>query len=49
MKGERLPGVMRGVSPCAECTERHTACHDKCPNYQAWKAEVEIEVTLAGI
>ena len=41
MRGERLPGVMRGVSPCTECSERHPACHGSCPKYMAWKAEAE--------
>lgn len=41
MRGERLAGVMRGMSPCTDCAERHTACHDKCPKYQEWKAEAE--------
>lgn len=41
MRGERLTGVMRGVSPCTDCGERHTACHDRCPKYKAWKAEAE--------
>lgn len=35
----RLPGVMRGAPPCKGCEERHTACWDKCQQYQAWKAE----------
>jgi hypothetical protein len=38
---KRLPGVIRGVSPCAECSERHTACHDNCPKYKEWKAEMQ--------
>ena len=38
---KRLPGVMRGCPPCKDCEERHTACHDKCPRYNAWKAEAE--------
>lgn len=38
---KRLPGVMRGAPPCKDCEERHTACHDKCPKYKAWKAEAE--------
>ena len=49
MKDEcRLSGVMRGVSPCTNCRERHTACHDKCPKdergeygYLAWKADAK--------
>ena len=45
---KRLPNVIRGVSPCTECPERHTACHDRCPKdergefgYKTWKAEVQ--------
>lgn len=41
MRGEPMPSTIRGLSPCAECTERHTACHDNCPKYDAWKAEVQ--------
>ena len=41
MRGEAFPNVMRGVSPCTDCGERHTACHDRCPRYKAWKAEAE--------
>lgn len=36
---QRIPGAMRGVPPCKDCEERHTACWDKCQRYQAWKAE----------
>lgn len=48
MSDKRLPGVIRGVSPCTECSERFNACHDKCPKdercefgYLAWKAEMQ--------
>ena len=48
MHGERLPGVMRGVSPCTECKERYPGCHDHCPKdsrgeygYHAWKKDVQ--------
>jgi Fe-S-cluster-containing dehydrogenase component len=37
----RLSGVMRDISPCAGCAERHIACHDNCSQYKAWKAEAE--------
>lgn len=37
----RLSSVIRGLSPCANCEERQTACWDNCPKYKAWKAEVE--------
>ena len=36
----RPPSIVRGKSPCAGCTERSLACHDKCTKYQSWKAEV---------
>lgn len=48
MRGERLPGVMRGVSPCTDCEERYPACHDHCPKdgrgeygYHAWKKDIQ--------
>ena len=41
MSDNRLPGVMRGSPPCKDCGERHTACHDSCPKYNAWKEEAE--------
>lgn len=51
MRGARLPNIVRGVSPCANCTEKFTACHDKCPKdkrgdpndpgYKMWKADVQ--------
>ena len=31
-------------SPCKDCLDRHTACHDTCEAYQTWrtrKHEVE--------
>ena len=38
--------MMPKDSPCKDCTERFTACSDKCPKdsrgeygYKAWKAE----------
>ena len=27
-------------SPCQDCPDRHTACHDHCDNYKAWKADL---------
>ena len=37
----------RQISPCMNCTERFTACHDKCPKdlrgeygYKAWMDEI---------
>lgn len=41
MNDKRLPGVMRGVSPCTDCAERHTACHDTCSQYKEWKAKAQ--------
>ena len=41
MRDNRLPGVILGVSPCTDCSERHTACHDNCPKYHEWKAELQ--------
>jgi hypothetical protein len=36
------------LSPCCGCTEKFTACHDRCPKdergeygYKAWKSELE--------
>lgn len=40
MYSDRYPGAIRGVPPCKDCEERHTACHDKCPKYKEWQAEV---------
>lgn len=31
----------RLISPCKDCTERHTACHDKCEKYKEWKKLVD--------
>jgi hypothetical protein len=28
---------MREDSPCKDCPDRHTACHDSCDKYKAWK------------
>ena len=40
--------VTREISPCKDCTERFTACHDRCPKdergelgYKAWKSRLE--------
>lgn len=45
---QRINLVVRGCSPCKDCTERFTACSGRCPKdqrgefgYNAWKAEVE--------
>lgn len=44
----RIPGIIRGVTPCAGCTERFEACWGKCPKdergeygYKAWKDEIQ--------
>ena len=48
METERRLRTYRNVSPCLNCTERFTACHDRCPKdeggefgYMAWKKENE--------
>ena len=28
---------MSEMSPCKGCTNRHTACHDSCDKYKAWR------------
>ena len=28
-------------SPCKECQERHTACHDTCRKYEIYKQELQ--------
>lgn len=33
--------IMNSVSPCKWCADRHTACHDHCESYKAWKAFVQ--------
>ena len=48
---QRLYGTSRDISPCKDCTERFTACHDHCPKdergefgHHAWlKRRYEIE------
>lgn len=37
---QRIVGEVRGSPPCRNCEERHTACHDKCDRYHAWKSEM---------
>lgn len=46
METERRLLLYRKPSPCQNCTERFTACHDRCPKdlrgeegYKAWVAE----------
>ena len=45
---QRLHRTIREDSPCMGCTERFTACCDRCPKdsrgefgYLAWKAKVQ--------
>lgn len=45
---KRLPGIIRGASPCRGCTERLSACWGNCTKdargeygYKAWKADLE--------
>lgn len=45
IKDEQRLRHCRGTSPCDGCTERFTACWDRCPKdergefgYKAWKA-----------
>jgi hypothetical protein len=40
--------VTREKPPCSGCTEKFTACHDRCPKdergeagYKAWKSQLE--------
>lgn len=47
-QGYRISNAIRDVSPCASCTERFTACQDRCPKdargekgIKAWKAEIK--------
>ena len=46
--GPRINNSIRDVAPCKDCTERFTACSDRCPKdargefgYSAWKIEAE--------
>lgn len=29
--------MVKQLSPCKKCTERHLACHDSCEKYKEWK------------
>ena len=35
------PSRQSDISPCKDCSERHTACHDQCQRYKDWKDEME--------
>jgi hypothetical protein len=48
MAGAKISGPTRGVSPCKDCVERHTACWGNCPKdargeygYGSWKADIQ--------
>ena len=48
MREDQRLHLYRKISPCQNCAERFTACHDRCPKdergeegYKAWKAENE--------
>ena len=45
---QRFPAPVRDVSPCKGCTERFTACHDRCPKdlrgeygYKAFRERID--------
>ena len=47
-RGYRISNAIRDVSPCKDCTERFSACQDRCPKdargeygYKAWRAEMD--------
>lgn len=31
------------TAPCKDCPERHTACHDTCPRFAAWREQHSAE------
>ena len=46
-KGKEITGPIRDDNPCKGCTERFTACADRCPKdargergHKAYKAEI---------
>ena len=41
--GKRIDGPIRDDNPCLNCKKqtRYYGCHDKCPRYKEWKAEIE--------
>jgi hypothetical protein len=48
MSDKKITNGYRNDSPCIGCTERFTACWDRCPKdergefgYKAWKAKLE--------
>ena len=45
---QRIPSMIREVSPCKDCAEKYPACHGSCPKdkrgeygYKAWADELE--------
>lgn len=34
---------MRENSPCKDCANRHTACHDSCEKYKEWRARYQAQ------
>lgn len=31
------------TTPCKDCPSRHTACHDTCERYKAYKTELDAQ------
>ena len=36
-----IDSPVRDKPPCKGCSDRHTACHDKCAKYKEWKKLVD--------
>lgn len=34
---------MMEYSPCKDCPDRHTACHDSCDKYKDWKVRYQAQ------
>ena len=34
---------MMETSPCKDCTEKYTACHDHCDKYKGWKERYQAQ------
>lgn len=32
------------IPPCKDCPRRHTACHDTCPDFLAWREQHTAEM-----
>jgi Fe-S-cluster-containing dehydrogenase component len=48
MSKQCIPNTIRDPSPCLGCSEKFTACSDRCPKsargeygYQEWMAEIK--------